>query len=202
MSFTKAVDDLVTPPSSAPVDGGYSGEPEPEPEPAATGSVLAAVRERARQLRTEQTVTLDIPGYDGYLAARFHAVSLGRVFGKRLDGTTPINPEAGMIADVLAGACDDVLIRDSPDSGVTHPVFKDQAARFDDDLVEALDLQPEQRTARAVIVALCGGGALGESRVWALYMQYQGWLLAGVTGSEAPVESEAARQAVGEYLPD
>ena len=75
-------------------------------------------------------------------------------------------------------------------------LFKDQSARFDDDLVEVLGLQPEARTARAVLVALMGGGELGESRVWAHYMQYQGWLMAGVNGE--PAESEVVSQAVGE----
>ena len=196
-SLKDAVTDLVTDAPGFP-GGGHGDEPEPEPEAAAPGSVLAAVRERARKLRTERTVTLDIPGYDGYLAATFHAVSLGRVFGKRVDGTTPINPEPGMAADVLASAVDDVHIRESPE-GALHPVFTDQTARFDDDLVQALDLRPAQRTARAVLMSLCGGEELGESRVYALYMQYQGWLLGGAEGNSA--ESEAARQAVGEYLP-
>ena len=180
-SLKDAVTDLVTDAPGFP-GGGHGDEPEPEPEAAAPGSVLAALRERARKLRDEQTVHLDIPGYDGYLVARFHAVSLGRIFGKRVDGTTPINPEPGMAADVLAQAVDDVLMRDSPESDELHPVFTDQFARFDDDLVEALGLEPTQRTARAVVIALCGGGPMGESRVWALYMQYQGWLLAGVDG--------------------
>lgn len=187
----------VPPPVSEGVPNG--DEPGAELEAAASGSVLAALRRRARELREQQNVTLDIPGYDGYMLARFRAVSIGRIYGKRTDGATPINPDWTLAADVLGSAVDDVLMRDDPESEESHPIFKDQPARFDDDLVEALDLRPAQRTARAVLVALCGGGALGESRLWALYMQYQGWLLAGVDG--ANVEGEAAAQAVGEHRP-
>jgi hypothetical protein len=192
-----AVDELVTnsPPLVAPptVAG---DEPEPEPENAAPGSVLAALRARAKQLREEQTVVLDVPGYDGYLAARYKAVSLGRLFAKRTDATTPINPDWGMAADTLATALVELLMRDAPD-GDLYPLFTDQPARYDDDTVEALGLEVHERSARAVIVALCGGGALGESRVWAHYMAYQGWLMAGGDGDSA--EEEAAREAVGEY---
>jgi hypothetical protein len=172
-------------------------EPEPEPE-AAPGSVLAALRERAAQLRTEQHVHLDIPGYDGLLVGKYRAVSLGKVFGKRVDGNTPLNPEWTIAADTLATALDELLMRDAPD-GDTYPIFTDTPARFDDDLVDALGLHPDARTGRAVLVALCGGGALGESRVWAHYMQYQGWLLAGVEGEN--IEQGVAELAVGEYLP-
>jgi hypothetical protein len=90
-------------------------------------------------------------------------------------------------------------MKDDPDSDDLHPLFTDIAARFDDDLVSALNLHPEARTGRAVLVALCGGGPLGETRVWAHYMQYQGWLLAGVDGESA--EQAVVSQAVGESLP-
>jgi hypothetical protein len=195
MPLQDAVNDIVTtPPSLAPHSEGV--EPEPEPE-AAPGSVLAALRERAAQLRAEQTVTLDIPGYDGLLVGKYKAMSLGRVFGKRVDGNTPLNPEWTIAADTLATALDELLMRDAPD-GDMYPLFTDTPARFDDDLVNALGLHPDARTARAVLVALCGGGALGESRVWAHYMQYQGWLLSGVEGEQ--VEQAVAAMAVGESL--
>lgn len=192
MTLENAVSELVQPHDGVPdaVD-----EPGPEPVNAAPGSVLAALRERARQLREEHTVDLDIPGYDGMLVGKYKAVSLGRVFSKRAD--TPINPDWTVAADTLGKALVEVLMRDSPSGESVYPLFTDQVARFDDDLVEALGLAPAQRTARAVLVALCGGGALGESRVWAHYMQYQGWLLAGLEGDESAEEMIASR-AVGE----
>lgn len=192
MPLTDALDQLGTSPPDLEARG---VEPEPEPENAAPGSVLAALRARAKELREQQTTLLDIPGYDGMLTARYRAVSLGRIFSKRNDATTPINPDWTMAADVLAGALDELLMRDAPD-GDLYPLFTDQPARYDDDTVHALGLEVHERSARAVIVALCGGGALGESRVWSHYMAYQGWLMAGVEGETA--ESEAARVAVGE----
>ena len=192
MPLNDALDELVTPQALEPP----GAEPEPEPENAAPGSVLAALRARAKELREQQTTLLDIPGYDGMLTARYRAVSLGRIFAKRSDATTPINPDWTMAADVLAGALDELLMRDAPD-GDLYPLFTDQPARYDDDTVQALGLEVRERSARAVIVALCGGGPLGESRVWSHYMAYQGWLMAGVEGETA--EAEAARAAVGEY---
>jgi hypothetical protein len=196
MTVGDAMDSLVTPRETTAANG---DEPEPESGAAAPGSVLAVLRARAKELREQQTVTLDVPGYDGYMACRFKAVSLGRVFSKRNDATTAINPDWTMAADTLGTAVLDVLMRDDPEGDTLYPIFKDQPARFDDDLVAALDLQPEGRTARAVLVALCGGGAFGESRVWAYYMQYQGWLIAGVEGEPAEVAANA--QAVGELAP-
>ena len=193
MPLEEAVNGLVGAPNGA-------GEPEPERvTQAAPRSVLAALRARAQALREEQTITLDVPGYDGYMVARFRAVSLGRLYSKRTDGTTPINPDWTTAADTLALALDEVLMKADPASAETHPLFTDQPAKFDDDLVDALGLEPTERTARAVVVALCGGGPLGESRVWSWHMAYQGWLLGGTDG-DTPTESEVVGKAVGELV--
>jgi hypothetical protein len=168
----------------------------PEPAP---GSVLAALRERAAQLRSEQTTDLDIPGYNGLLVGRYKAVSLSRVYAKSGGTETPLNPEWTTAADTLAGALVELFMRDAAESTELHPLFTDISARFDDDLVSALNLHPDARTGRAVLVALCGGGPLGETRVWAHYMAYQGWLLAGVEGE--PTEQAVVSQVVGESLP-
>jgi hypothetical protein len=171
-------------------------EPEAEPGAAAPGSVLAALRTRAQQLRESHTTDIDVPGYDGMLVARYKAVSLPRVFARASDFQTPINPDWTLAADTLGMALVELLMRGGPDNSL-HPLFTDIPARFDDDLVECLGLRPAERTARAVLVALCGGGALGESRVWSHYMAYQGWLMAGAdTGTT--IESEVASAAVGE----
>jgi hypothetical protein len=199
-----AIDAGIVPPPPY-VNGDNPDEPElasvvSEPEPA-PGSVLAALRERAAQLRAEQTTDLDIPGYNGLLVARYRAVSLGRVYARASGVQTPLTFEWTLAADTLAGALVELFMRDAADSEELHPLFTDIAARFDDDLVSALNLHPEARSGRAVLVALCGGGALGESRVWAHYMAYQGWLLAGVEEEEGTIEQAVVSQAVGESLP-
>jgi hypothetical protein len=161
--------------------------------------VLAALRERAAQLRAEQTIDLDIPGYDGLLVGRYKAVSLGRIFARASTVQTPLTFEWTLGADTLAGALVELFMRDAADSEDLHPLFTDVPARYDDDLVSALNLHPDAHTGRAVLVAVCGGGPLGETRVWAHFMQYQGWLLAGVEGESA--EQAVVSQAVGESRP-
>jgi hypothetical protein len=177
-------------------DGDHEADVVTEPAP---GSVLAVLRDRAAQLRAEQTTDLDIPGYNGLLVARYRAVSLGRIYARAGGVQTPLNPEWTLGADTLAGALVELFMRDSADSEELHPLFTDIPARFDDDLVSALNLHPDAQTGRAVLVALCGGGPLGETRVWAHYMTYQGWLLAGVEGESA--EQAVVSQTVGESLP-
>lgn len=166
---------------------------------AAPGSVLSVLRERAAHLRDEQTTDLDVPGYGGLLVGRFRAVSLGRIYAKASGTQTPLNPDIQMATHTLSGALEQLFMKDAPESEELHPLFTDIIARLDDDLVDALNLHPEARTAAAVLVALCGGGPLGETRAWALYMQYQGWLLAGVDDENA--EQAVVSQAVGESLP-
>lgn len=170
-------------------------EAEPGTEPA-PGSVMALLRAKAKALREEKTTDIDVPGYDGYLVGRYRAVSLGRIFAASNTVETPLTPEWTTAADTLGKALMELLMRDSPD-GELHPLFTDQPARFDNDTLEAFNIPaPPQRTARAAIVALCGGDELGESRVWSHYMQYQGWLMGGAGGE--PAESEVANRAVGE----
>jgi len=155
----------------------------------ADSSVLAAVRVRAAQLAQESTVELDIPGYGGVLVGRYKAISIARVYGG--PGGQLRNPlsDWGVAADALARALVGLYGRN--EAGALEPLFTDQDARFDDDLAAALHLQPTERTARAVLVALCGGGALGESRAWQHFLMYQTWLTEG----EA---QEVAAEAVGE----
>jgi hypothetical protein len=167
------------------------GAPEPEVPSGASSSVLAAVRTRAAQLSEAATVDLALPGYDN-LIGRYRAVSLPRIYGKGGQMRNPMGEDWGVGADALASGLEG-LYGLTPD-GETVPLYSDGlVARYDDDLSERLGLAPRTRTARAVLVALLGGGneALGESRVWAHFLAYQAWLTDG--GAQ-----EVAEQAVGE----
>jgi hypothetical protein len=157
--------------------------------PADDSSVLALVRVRAQQLATENTAELEIPGYDGVLVGRYKAISIARVYGG--PGGKLRNPLAdwGVAADALARALVGLYGRN--EAGELEPLFADQDAHFDDDLAAALHLEPAEHSARGVLVALCGGGELGQSRVWQHYLTYQGWLTEG--GAQ-----EVAADAVGE----
>lgn len=153
-------------------------------------SLLAGLRLRARQLSTETTVDLAIPGYNEVLWGRFAAVSLARVLNQS-DSVNPIMPSWQTAADALAGACAGLYGRNA--HGELEPLARDVDVRFDDDLVDMLALDPPERTARSVMVTALGGGELGESRITALFMAYQGWLLAGVD-----IARDVGERAVGE----
>jgi len=156
----------------------------------ADSSVLAAVRVRAAQLAQENTVELDIPGYSGVLVGRYKAISIARVYGGQ-SGQQLRNPlgDWGVAADALARALVGLFGRN--EAGELEPLFHDQDARYDDELAGVLELEPTEHTARAVLVALCGGGELGESRVWQHFLMYQSWLTEGSA-------QEVAAEAVGE----
>jgi hypothetical protein len=163
--------------------------PTPNGDVPADSSVLAAVRLRAAQLAHDNTVELDIPGYGGVLVGRYKAISIARVYGG--PGGQLRNPlsDWGVAADALSRALVGLYGRN--ERGELEPLFHDQDARYDDDLVAALQLEPSEHTARAVLVALCGGGELGESRVWSHFLQYQAWVTEGSA-------QEVAAEAVGE----
>ena len=159
----------------------------------APGSVLAELRARAAQLTAQTTVDLEVPGYNGVLVARYGAVSISRIYAQN---PGELIPKWTVAADTLGRALVGLYGRNA--NGDPEPLATDGPTRFDDDLVEMLNLHPTERSVRAVLVALCGGGELGESRVWAHYMQFQGWLMAGADGDDAPAQ-EVVEAVVGEF---
>jgi hypothetical protein len=156
----------------------------------ADSSMLATLRVRAAQLAQDNTAELDMPGYGGVLVGRFRAISIARVYGGP-GGNQLRNPlgDWQVAADALSRALVGLYGRN--EAGELEPLFHDQAARFDDDLAAALGLEVTEHTARAVLVALCGGAELGQSRVWSLFLNYQSWLTEGAA-------QEVAADAVGE----
>lgn len=165
---------------------------EPVERPVA-GSIMEALRARAQQLQAEQTIDLEIPGYHGQLVGRYHAVSLPRALSAAGE-MNPILPKWTMAADSLARAIDALYYRD--ETGELAPLYP-EPVRFDEELAEMFGLRPAELSARGVLVALCGGGELGESRVWTHYMAYQGWLMAG-GDEDSPLAQEVAEAALGE----
>jgi hypothetical protein len=184
----------MTPLSEAIAEAQGGSAPEPEPEEAGVlqvpaGSILASVRARAAQLQAETTTDIPLPGYDGKLVGRYRAVSLPRLYGRNGQMHNPMGEDWGLGADALATGLEGLYGLDP--QGELVPLYASgDPARYDDELAQALGVEAEH-TARAVLVAVMGGGALGESRVWAHFMQYQNWLVAG-TGEEV------AELAVGE----
>ena len=166
------------------------------PPRAAPGSALSLLRARAAQLARETTIDLPIPGYGGRLIARYKAVAISAAYADITvrDQRNPIN-DPGVAADTLARALEGLY--GVNEAGELEPLQHDVPTRFDDELVDMLGLAPEARNARSVLVALCGGGDFGRSRVWAHFMEYQGWLMAT---DDTPAREVAAR-AVGESRP-
>jgi hypothetical protein len=166
---TREMDAVELEAAGLPANGG--------PPAAADSSILAAVRAQAQALAADTTVELAIPGYSGVLVGRYKAVSLPSFITVR--GGEVHNPftEWGAAADVLATALIGIYARNA--AGELTPLFRDQEARFDDDLVQLLELTPTESSARGVIVALCGGGARGQTRAWALFGEYRLWLTEG-----------------------
>jgi hypothetical protein len=174
-------------------------EEQPAPDavtpPAASSSIIAALRARAAQLAHETTVDLEVPGYNGVLVGRYRAVPLSSIWATPQGQMRNAVSDWEVGADVLTRALEELLGRNA--EGGLEPLAFDGPTRFDDDLVQMLSLEPSARTARAVLIALCGGGdvALGQSRVWAHFMAYQSWLMQGA-GEQT---QEVAEQIVGEY---
>ena len=182
---------LGEPPEAEVVEPEAPPLPPGEPPKVHDGSVLAQLRKRAAQLQQQKTVDLPIPGYEREgLFGRYRAVSITRVLEQN-NVINPIMPEWFVAADVLATALQELLLRNT--DGKLEPFAEGVTLRFDDDLVAALDLHPDQRNARGVLKALLGGGELGESRISTHFMRYQGWLMGG-----DGVVQEVADLAVGE----
>jgi hypothetical protein len=171
---------------------GEGPEPEAEVEPqVAAGSVLASVRARAAQLQAEVTVDLPVPGYDN-LVARYSAISISKF--NKVGGAEIQIPflDWRTAADALATALEG-LYGLGP-TGELAPLYADgSTARYDAELASSLGLAVSEPSARAVMVAVFGGGGKGESRVWTHFLSYQAWLVEG--GAE-----EVASRAVGEQV--
>jgi hypothetical protein len=156
----------------------------------ADGSVLAAIRARAAELQEEHTVELPIPGYRGVLVGVYRAVNPARF--NRIDraGLTSPFTDWPVAADVLATALVGLYGRN--EAGELEPLDPNHETRFDADLATKLpSIKPTANTARAVLVALCGGGERGEGNVWQHFLAYQGWL-------SDDAGQEVAEEAVGE----
>jgi hypothetical protein len=177
------------------IDGIEEAEAPAPPPTAAPGSVLDKLRASAAQLAKQQTIDLEIPGYNGVLVARYGAVSIARIYAQN---PGELIPKWTVAADTLGRALIGLYGRNA--SGDPEPLQHDTPTRFDDDLVTMLNLHPTERSVRAVLIALCGAGdqELGESRLWAHYMQYQGWLMTGGDDGEAPAR-EVVDAIVGEF---
>ena len=198
MTVTEAVNALEpgTPAADEPVDA-PEFEFDSEATPAGTpGSLLSALRARVHEQQAAQTIDIELPGFGGLLWARYQAIPLARIY-RNGRGGQPINPltDSGIAADALATACVGLLGREKPEDELVELDAGDGPVRFDDTLVELLDLHPSVRTARAVIFALFANTGRAEGIISRHFAEYYAWL----SGEDEPAQ-EVVDLAVGESL--
>jgi hypothetical protein len=185
MSLERALADVTT-----------NGAPEPNPEftpppveQAPASALISGLRARYAQVQAEQTTDMAIPGWGDMLWARYHAISVASLFINR-SGVPRNMGDWRLAADALATALDGLYGRN--ERGELEPLQYDAPTRFDDELVNMLGLNVTEHTARAVMVAVFGGGERGESRIWVQFNQYSQWLGTGA-------DEEAVSDALGEH---
>jgi hypothetical protein len=183
---------------SVDADTDWGAAAEPQAAIAAPGSLLSDLRKRAAELRDDDHVDLELPGWNGRLVARYRALEraqldplLERAMGKHGDATAAM-------ADALCLAHVELFGVDVDGSYVE--LFADQPARFDLDLAEALQLTPQERTARGVLLAVFGApNERAAGLVNAQFREYAEWLNGEVDGT--PPTQEVINTAVGESRP-
>jgi hypothetical protein len=177
------------------VDVEWEAATAPSAPVAAPSSLLADLRKRAGELRDDDHIDLEVPGWQGRLRARYRALDRRQLDPILERAASKPGEQTNAMADALCLALIELFGVDEDGSLVT--LFADQPARFDMDLAAALELTPADRTARDVILALFG--APNERAAGLLNTQfrlYAEWLNGEVDG--APVTQEVMRTAVGE----
>ena len=162
---------------------------------AAPGSLLDDLRKRATELREDDHIDLDVPGFSGRLVTRYRALER-TVLDPILDRAVNRKGEStNAMADALCLAHVEVFGVDVEGNKVA--LFADQPARFDMDLAQALGVTPTEHSARGVLLALLG--APNERAAGLLNNQFRAyaeWLNGDVDGT--PPTQEVVNQAVGE----
>lgn len=115
-------------------------------------SVIDQIKKRRRQLGQARTLTMEIPGYDGLLFARYHYVDgmydeLRKIV-ERADRSSSPRREINAQMDVLILACQEVLAYrpDDPqaDDQGRAPIDPEETTRFDTHLAELLDFEAKR----------------------------------------------------------
>jgi hypothetical protein len=163
---------------------GAPGEPEAEPElelpaPALNGeppsSLIAALREQHRRIGERKSVVLELPGFDGKLAARYHYLDERSL--KRVLRLIQQSDDPGAIlqanTDLLIGGCEEILARRT-DEEEWGPLVDGEVIRYDERLGELLGFKTS--SAREVVWALFHGRIRGALAIGAHSQRYVEWL--------------------------
>ena len=169
--------------------GGERRDPVDNGEP--PSSLIAGLREQHRRIAQRTSVLIELPLWQGKLAARYHYLderSLGRLIRQITNSDDPsVILQAN--TDLLIGGCEELLARrDEQDEW--GPPIEGEHVRYDTRLADALQLPLEQDSARGVVHALFGGRVRGAMAIGAHAQRYIEWLQ-----GQAP---EVAEQLQGE----
>lgn len=177
--------------------GSASSEPDlppQEPNGEAPSSLIAGLREQHRRIAQRKTVLLELPLWEGKLAARYRYLderSLQRIL--RLAGSSNNDPHVLLQAntDLLVGACDELLAR-RDDGEEWGPIFDDGPVRYEKRLTDALHLELETDTARSVVHVLFGGRTRGAMAIGAHVQQLIEWLQGQVPEVAEELQGESS----------
>lgn len=129
-----------------------AAEHTPRAVPDPPSSAIERIRQRRRDLAADKHLTLDVPGYGGHLAIRYHAIPLEEVnkFAAKIARGDGEVMEAN--ADLLIRCCDAILVRQQPD-GKLEPIADGEATTFSTATLPAL-LGVEADSARKEVFAV------------------------------------------------
>jgi hypothetical protein len=147
-------------------------------------SVLDRLKKRREEIGAKKYINLDIPGYSGELVARFKRMRWEALkdIAEQAEGSQAKRKELNGHADVIATACEQLIIRRSLPGGdeeltPIHELYPDDfgttPVRFDPRLAEWLELHIEGTpTARKVVFAVFNN----DLAVTALHNELGAWM--------------------------
>ncbi len=138
-------------------------DPEEENNEVEEDDLLATLRAKRRAIVSAKHVTLEIPGFDGLLWARYNRIpweDVKRIADKAAKSRAP-RKELMAHCDVLIEAVDCILIRKDDDLepiNNAYPEFGEEPVRFDNRLAAALGFQPQDTARKTVLAAFSNNG--------------------------------------------
>lgn len=156
---------------------------------AVQGSLLDGIRERYERLAQDGSTTFDIPGYGGLLVGRYRRLSW-----KEIQELRETHAESGDVvaynADLIADACEELLVRDEQGQIRTLAEEAGQAVpiQFDLDLARILGIDDSPQSRGAVVLEAFQGNELAVN---AHSLEIFEWMVRGRSDAEVAALGEA-----------
>lgn len=138
-------------------------------------SALERIRRRRDELAGERHHDAELPGYGGAVVLRFGAIAWEQIqeIGARAQKDKGERRLLNAQADLLITACREVLVRVGDDLA---PIDEPGPVRFDQQLASALGLEPQERTARAVLFEAFALANAPDVAIAAMSAELQQWM--------------------------